>query len=51
MGAGLRSRQMTHKPVRTRPAGYIVNIPEDAILDEMGIYLVTEITNEIMIHE
>ena len=51
MGAGLRSRQMTPKPVRKRPAGTIDNISEDAILDEIGTYLVTEITSEMMIHE
>ena len=51
MGAGLRSRQMTPKPVRKRPAGTIGNVSEDAILDELGMYLVTEITSEMMIHE
>ena len=51
MGAGLRSRQMTPKPVRKRPAGTIENISDDAILDEIGIYLVTEITSEIIINE
>ena len=50
MGAGLRSRQMTPKPVRKRPAGTIGNISDDAILDEMGIYLITE-TSEMIIHE
>ena len=51
MGAGLRSRQMTPKPVQKRPAGTIDNISDDAILDELGTYLVTEITSEIIIHE
>ena len=51
MGAGLRSRQMTPKPVQKRPAGTIDNISDDAILDELGTYLITEITSEIIIHE
>ena len=51
MGAGLRSRQMTPKPVQKRPAGTIGNVSDDAILDELGMYLVTEITSEMMIHE
>ena len=50
MGAGLRSRQMTPKSVRKRPAGTIGNISDDAILDEMGVYLITE-TSEMIIHE
>ena len=51
MGAGLRSRQMTPKSVRKRPAGTIGNISDDAILDEMGMYLITEITSEMIINE
>jgi len=42
---------MTPKPVRKRPAGAIGNIGDDAILDEMGMYLITEITSEIIINE
>lgn len=51
MGAGLRSRQMTPRPVRKRPAGTIDNVSDDAILDELGVYLITEITSEMIIHE
>lgn len=44
MGAGLRARQMTHKPVRKRPAGTIWHDTYlDGLIDELlGQYLLSE---------